>query len=362
MSFLLKALRREEGGQVLALLAVGITAFLGIAAFVIDVGGWYQVQQSAQAAADAAAESGAFDLPSNPSQAVADARAYVSKNISGATATVTTPYNSDTNQIHVTVTKNAPTTFAKIFGLDSVTVSSSATASGGKGALGTGYWVAPMAVSGGCGGNGSTPCFGTSGSINYLAYHHLGSCTGVTFSFCWTNLSSTTAWKESTSNDSTMTSWIANGYPSPLTVPFQSGDYQTTDCSSPCTYTGGHECGHNALPAACVMVQQLVSMAGKIILVPVFNPSQTKSLGHFYIEGFAVWQLNSNPSNVWEIGNGAQWWITGQYLGNYACQTPPSPPTTPPPGYGSTCYGLPTSGSGSGMNFGVTGGSIQLTQ
>ena len=346
----------------LVLVAVAITAILGACAFVVDISGWYQAQRSTQAAADAAAEAAAFDLPSNPTQAVTDAQAYVDKNISGATATITTPYNSDSDQIHVTVTKSAPTTFAKIFGINSVTVSASSTASGSKGALGTGYWVAPMAVSGGCGGNGSTPCYGTSGSINYLAYHHLGSCTGVTYSFCWTNLASTSALKESAANDSTMTSWIANGYPNPLTAPFESGDYQTTDCASPCQYTGGNECGHNALPAACVMVQQLVSMAGKIILVPVFDPTKTKSLGHFYIDGFAVWQLNSTAANVWEIGNGAQWWITGQYLGNYSCQTPPSPLTTPPPGYGTTCYGLPTSGSGTGMNFGVSGGSIQLTQ
>ncbi len=355
---------RRESGQVIAFMAIAITAIIAMAAFAIDTGSWYRVSRQAQSAADAAAESAAFDLPANPAQAVTDAQTYVNKNITGATATITTPYNSNSNLIHVKVQVNAPTYFAKIFGINSISVTADSTGSAAtsNGPLGTGYWVAPMAVSGGCGGSGTTPCYGTSGSVNYLAYHHLGSCTGVTYSFCWTDLASTAGLTESAANDATLKSWIANGYPSPLTVPFTSGDYKTTDCATNCTYTGGNECGHNAVPAACVLTQQLVSMAGKIILVPVFDPSKTNTGSYknmFYIEGFAVWKLAS--SNVWEIGNGAQWWITGQYLGNYTCQAPPSPLVTPPPGYGTTCYGSGTGGSGS--NFGVgTGNPIQLTQ
>jgi Flp pilus assembly protein TadG len=73
-------LTREEGGQVMALLAFGIVGVLGLAAFTIDVGAWYQAQRQAQAAADAGATAAARDLPSNVSQAASDASTYVNKN------------------------------------------------------------------------------------------------------------------------------------------------------------------------------------------------------------------------------------------------------------------------------------------
>jgi Flp pilus assembly protein TadG len=121
-------LRRQEGGQALVMVVIGMLAIIGMAAFVIDVGSWYQVERQAQAAADAGATAAATDLPSNPSMAATDAQAYVNKNISGATTTTVTPYNSDSNQVQVTVTKSAPTFFAKIFGINSVTVTKSAVA------------------------------------------------------------------------------------------------------------------------------------------------------------------------------------------------------------------------------------------
>jgi Flp pilus assembly protein TadG len=75
----------------MALLALGMTAIIAMAAFAVDVGVWYQVRQKAQAAADADATAAASDLPSSPSQAVTDASTYVNKNITGATTTTTTP-------------------------------------------------------------------------------------------------------------------------------------------------------------------------------------------------------------------------------------------------------------------------------
>jgi Flp pilus assembly protein TadG len=56
---------REHGGQVIGLMAIAITSILGMAAFAIDVGSWYQVSQQAQAAADAGATPAATDLPGN---------------------------------------------------------------------------------------------------------------------------------------------------------------------------------------------------------------------------------------------------------------------------------------------------------
>src|SRR5581483_3985755 len=133
MTVLARVLRRQEGGQVMALLAVGITAIVGMAAFVVDAGSWYQVKQQVQAAADAGATAAADDLPSNPTQAATDAQAYVNKNISGASATVTTPYNGSSSAVKVTVSKSAPTYFAKIFGISSVSVTASAAAKANAG-------------------------------------------------------------------------------------------------------------------------------------------------------------------------------------------------------------------------------------
>ncbi len=292
------------------------------------------------------------------------AQTYVNKNITGATATITTPYSSDSNLIHVKVQANAPTYFAKIFGMNSVSVTADSTASGAKGPIGTGYFIAPMAVSGSCGGDGTQPCVGTytsgSTSFNYIAYHHLGNCTGSTFSFCFTQLNSAAAWKESAANDSTLRGWILGGYPTPTSIGANTGDYQTTDCSSPCNYTGGNECGHNATPASCTLVSALVSMAGKIILVPVFDPTKTKSLNHFYTRGFAAFKIAS--TNVFQnTVDGAHWWITGNYLGNYTCINPGQGGGTPA-GYGSNCYGDPQNPPIAGSDYGVDGGAIALTQ
>ncbi len=364
MKLLGTALKREEGGQVMALLAIGITGFLGMAAFAIDVGVWYQLQRKTQAAADAGALAAAQYLPSNPSTAQSTAQTYVNKNISGATTTISTPYNADSNKIHVKVTATSPTFFAKVFGMNSVTVSADSTAAGKTGgAITTGYWIMPFAVSGSCGGSGTAPCVGTytsgSTSYNYLSYHHLGSCTGSTYSFCFTNLDSTITLSESLANDSTLGSYILNGYPSPVTVPFESGDYKTNDCkSSPCTVTNGYTCGHNANPNSCMLIQDLIAKAGDIILVPVFDPSKTKSLGHFYLEGFAVFQVNSNSSMVFQNSvDPSHWWITGNYLTNITCAPPPGQS-----GDGSQCYGT-SSGSGTGNNYGVGAGTpIALTE
>jgi Flp pilus assembly protein TadG len=344
----------------MAFAAISMTAIIAIAAFVIDVGSWYQTDRKAQSAADAGALAAAQYLPGSPSTAISTAQTYVSKNITGATATITTPYNGDANQIHVTVQASAPTYFAKIFGMNSVQVSAGSTASGAKGPIGTGYWVVPMAVSGSCGGDGTQPCVGTYSGYNYIAYHHLGSCTGSTYSFCFTQLNSAAAWKESAANDATLRGWILGGYPTPLSIGANTGDYQTTDCSSPCTNTSGNECGHNATPASCTLAAALVAMAGEEILVPVFDPTKTKSLNHFYIRGFALFKIAS--TNVFQNSqDAAHWWITGQYLGNVTCQNPGQGGGTPP-GYGSNCYGDPQNPPISGSDYGVSGGAIQLTQ
>lgn len=120
---------RDERGAVLVIAAVSMVAILGMCAFAIDVGSWYQVERQAQAAADAGALAGANDLPcATAGCATADAQAYVTSNISGATATITAPYNGSASEIEVTVTKVAPSFFGKLLGVNSATVSATAVA------------------------------------------------------------------------------------------------------------------------------------------------------------------------------------------------------------------------------------------
>ena len=124
----LKRRARDDRGSVVVLALILMVPMLGIAAFAVDVGAWYQAKRQAQSAADAAALAGMQDLPNNPATASTDATTYASKNYNSASAAVTTPYNSDSGQIHVTVTKTVPSILGSLIGTSSVTVTASATA------------------------------------------------------------------------------------------------------------------------------------------------------------------------------------------------------------------------------------------
>ena len=55
--------RSKEGGYVAVMTALLLFTLMGLAAFAVDVGHWYQVGQQEQAAADAAAMAGVTYLP-----------------------------------------------------------------------------------------------------------------------------------------------------------------------------------------------------------------------------------------------------------------------------------------------------------
>src|SRR6188768_1474758 len=114
---------RNESGQALVIFVLFLPVLIGFAALVLDVGNWYAQKRFVQNAADAAVLAGAQDLP-NIGTAQTTAQSYVTKNGGGVT-NVTFP---TANKIRVTVTRNTPTYFAKIFGLSSVNVAAQATA------------------------------------------------------------------------------------------------------------------------------------------------------------------------------------------------------------------------------------------
>jgi predicted outer membrane repeat protein len=128
----------HERGSVAVITAVMMVPMLGFAALAVDMGNWYQARKAAQAAADAGALAGAQDLPSSSSNATTDATTYANKNlagrISGASVSVSTPYNSNSNQIKVTITaSNVPSIFGSILGVSSETITASAVAQANSG-------------------------------------------------------------------------------------------------------------------------------------------------------------------------------------------------------------------------------------
>jgi Flp pilus assembly protein TadG len=120
--------RRAERGAVAVAVAILLPVIIGLAGLVIDVGSWYLTRAQLQNAADAAALAGAQDLPNSPSSATAAAQTLAADNVSGATITAVTPYNGDSSEIQVTVSKRGSVLLASILGISGPTITASAVA------------------------------------------------------------------------------------------------------------------------------------------------------------------------------------------------------------------------------------------
>jgi Flp pilus assembly protein TadG len=121
---------RGERAQATALTAVFLAVLMGMCALVLDIGAWYRADRATQSTADAAALAGAQALPYDPTSASPLAIQYADKNGGGVAPSDVTITNglgpSDT--IKVSVHKSMGGTFTKLFGVNSVTVGSKATA------------------------------------------------------------------------------------------------------------------------------------------------------------------------------------------------------------------------------------------
>jgi Flp pilus assembly protein TadG len=120
---------RSNHGQATVLTVVFLVVLLGMAALVLDIGSWYRADRATQSTADAAALAGAQALPGDSGGANALAQQYATKNggLGGGGITFSSKIVAN-DTITVTVKRPAPTFFAKIFGKNSVTVGSTATA------------------------------------------------------------------------------------------------------------------------------------------------------------------------------------------------------------------------------------------
>ncbi|HEY0834068.1 MAG TPA: pilus assembly protein TadG-related protein [Azospirillum sp.] len=86
-------LRRDEGGAVIVIVALAMTAILGLLSVTIEVGTWYAQRRSLQTAADAAAVAGALEIArGTPARMTGAAQAEGARNGSGGdTITVNNP-------------------------------------------------------------------------------------------------------------------------------------------------------------------------------------------------------------------------------------------------------------------------------
>jgi Flp pilus assembly protein TadG len=136
---------RDETGQVFVLAAIVMVVMIGMVGFAVDVGHAYLVQRQLQAGVDAAALAGAQELPDSAAVTAA-ANAYspsptqknaLTQNDNAATTVtlkcVTTApgcssaFNTH-NAVQVDGVSNVRTYFARVLGIDSLTVHATATA------------------------------------------------------------------------------------------------------------------------------------------------------------------------------------------------------------------------------------------
>ena len=136
--------RRRERGQAAVLTVVFLTVLLGMVALVLDVGSWYREQRATQSAADSAALAAAQALPESPGTAGSLASEYLAKNGGGAQQLTFSSRLLTNDTVTVAVEREAPGVFAKLFGIDSVTVGARATARAGT--IGKARYAAPIAV------------------------------------------------------------------------------------------------------------------------------------------------------------------------------------------------------------------------
>lgn len=137
---------RDNRGQTVVLTVVFVTAMLAMTGFVLDVGSWYRAHRAAQATADAAALAAAQALPEDPTTARGDALDYADRNGGGVVSgnvTFSTKFR-DSDTVTVRVERGAPGLFARMFGIDSVSIGADASARAT--APGAAYYVAPVVV------------------------------------------------------------------------------------------------------------------------------------------------------------------------------------------------------------------------
>ncbi|MEP7378426.1 MAG: pilus assembly protein TadG-related protein [Chloroflexota bacterium] len=123
--------RDHQRGQVLALFVLLAFVIIGMVAIVADISWWWANSLRVQRAADAAALAGVVYLPGAPGTAYSIARAEATKNgyTGGGGVVVTTAQNgANPRRLDVTISAPVQTFFARLFGMNQITVTESSRA------------------------------------------------------------------------------------------------------------------------------------------------------------------------------------------------------------------------------------------
>ena len=159
--FQVEEARKNERGQTVVLMALGLVVLLGMAAFVLDGGNWFHSQRRLQGTADAAALAGAQQLPNDPAGAKSMVLSYANQNGGDVAPTdiVVTSTFLPNDTVSVKAARTDPGFFSGVLGITSANIDARAKVRVGPPAK-TRY-VAPMVVScdhpliKNCDGNGS---------------------------------------------------------------------------------------------------------------------------------------------------------------------------------------------------------------
>ena len=131
MRKLLRKLRnKEERGSAIMFVAGSLVLLMGLAAFGVDLAWFYLNSSQVQRGADAASLGGVIHLPGDEPAAIANAHLVALQNgFDDASADVTvTPVKVASNQLEVTISREVPTFFLKVFGMDTQVITEVATA------------------------------------------------------------------------------------------------------------------------------------------------------------------------------------------------------------------------------------------
>lgn len=112
---------KKQSGQVIVITAVMLTVLIASGGMMIDLGYVYVMRAKLKNTADSAALAAVYNLP-NSGTATTTANSYITKNLSGTTSTVTTPYNGSNNEISVYLQRRVPHYFMQIMGFTSTNV------------------------------------------------------------------------------------------------------------------------------------------------------------------------------------------------------------------------------------------------
>jgi hypothetical protein len=126
MTMIIKKLMGKEGGSILVLFAAGLAALIAMTGLVIDGGHLYMQKSRLQKTANAAALSGAQEIP-NSESAVNEVVSLILAS-HGEEGSLKQSSIENRSKLHVALEKNVPLFFAALFGVDSLTVKADAAA------------------------------------------------------------------------------------------------------------------------------------------------------------------------------------------------------------------------------------------